>query len=65
MAKYTIEQKGRGLDKLKLDEAEAWAMLREGFRFSEFNPTTDTYTLSIPYSLGHSLGRPLIFIEQP
>ena len=36
------------LTKLRLTEAEAWAMWREGFRFAEFNPESDEYRLSRP-----------------
>lgn len=61
---HTIPRKERSLNKLKLDEGEAWEMMNKGFRFSEFNPTTETYRLSAPYRLLQNMTRDTITLEQ-
>lgn len=47
MATVTTEQKRRGPE-AQLSEREAWDMWQAGFRFSIFDPTTDTYVLTEP-----------------
>ena len=64
MATFTTQLGERDLNKLKLPEKEAWEMLREGFRFSMFDPTTDDYRLSAPYRLLNNIDKDTLTLEQ-
>lgn len=46
MATLTTEQKRRRDPARQLTEREAWDLWQAGFRFSIFDPTTDTYVIS-------------------
>lgn len=64
MAWFLTKIDGRDSGKLRLTEAEAWAMWREGFRFAEFNPESDEYRLSRPYAVAENRDKGTLAISQ-
>lgn len=64
MAWFLTQLDGRDAAKLKLTEKEAWAMWKEGFKFSIFDPEQDEYRLSVPYRIAENRGKGTLAISQ-